>query len=64
MAARVGDVEVVIRAWTEGLRSQERAVREATEAILVFSAECAEMHADWFCSLPWYRMWWAMVTGR
>ena len=21
-------------------------------------------HADWYCALPWYRMWWAMVTGR
>lgn len=55
---------VLIEAYTAGLRSQQRAIWEATEAIRAFSAQCAEQHADWFCALPWYRMWWAVVTGR
>lgn len=60
----VGEFEVIIRAYTDGFRSTRRAIHEATEALLAFRADCSKSHADWFCSLPWYRQWWAMVRGR
>jgi hypothetical protein len=27
-------------------------------------ASSSKAHADWYCALPWYRRWWAMVRGR
>ncbi len=34
------------------------------EARAYTRADRSKRHADWYCSLSWPRMWWALVTGR
>lgn len=58
----------VAEAWATGLRTSSPTIRriawQMQEAGAYISAATAMTHADWYCALPWPRMWWAMVTGR
>lgn len=75
MIERVGpyesiDASLVVDAYTAGIReaAQEPYFRhiewQMQEAGAYIRAFRAQEHADWYCSLPWYRMLWALVTGR
>lgn len=63
-----GTGQALVEAFAEGVVSQQVFVRRAAylmaEAGAYIRAAKAAQHADWYCSLPWYRQWWAMVTGR
>ncbi len=58
----------VVEAYTKGLTDNLAAARRASWRLhgtfLESQARRAAAHADWFCSLPWYRRWLAMVLGH
>lgn len=60
--------QAAANALVAGIRSRgpflQRLAHQMAEAAAFTRAERSERHADWFCSLPWYRQWWALVTGR
>ena len=45
------------------LMNQQMAMQLALSDLERKIAAEDEHHADWYCGLPWYRRWWAMVTG-
>lgn len=65
--------EHIGQTYAEGLMANLRVVDRASiqlrritwkidEGWARLQAGRAAAHADWYCSLPWWRRWWVMVT--
>ena len=67
MSYLIVDGKRVAAAWVEGLAAAAPYVRlKALQLQLIglrMQAERSTAHADWFCSLPWWRRWWVIVRG-
>lgn len=49
------------KAFAEGMRRNLPIMNRASLHLARLVAAGATAHADWYCSLPWYRRWWVMV---